>query len=549
MTQIVVDVPNIVATAYQMGPTTAPNTVLEIGKSYWWRIVAYDNAGNTTIPNPNKITVVAPTTPYYPINNETNISCAFGPRNAQGNWFHNGTDIGNGPQPAANVIAPCNCQVTYVRNNNNADGLDHVDFNVTEAPLTLKSFRFQHVVIDNNKVWVGKTFKRGEVVCTNLELYGSGYHVHTCGWNAAQNQGIRANELLCFNSLSFWPNTARAFAYRNVGPKRDLISGVSDPWPRDPQHNNLRYFYFTIAQPGSDYTLNKVVVSVSALSSGNDITSNFLEDPAAATIDLNLGSSVDRTSDGGVQENINNESGHSVIFSGAKLFAPDMPTGGEKKLTFWYYIREDAPNPAYVAVSVYDCKTLQGNLKLNFTNTLPQTPIGGPPDPVTSVSVAALTTNNGLKITWVPKTGINVSYADYWIVFRKTANSSESPLQIGIATSTSFEDRTDIQTNTIVPGTTYSYTVAGVNELGFGAYGPWKNGTMTAIPNDFVFQNRTVWSSEADLKTSNSITVKTVDVWPAGAKKFKAGNTLNIVSPIETENGSKIDFRIEPALR
>ena len=138
---------------------------------------------------------------------------------------------------------------------------------------------------------------------------------------------------------------------------------------------------------------------------------------------------------------------------------------------------------------------------------------------------------------------------------------------IGASATTTFEDLTTARDNTIIPGTTYRYSVAGVNKLGEGCNGPiksplptgcsdvncpecaidWKSGTMPSKPTDLYYLDRVVTTNQGTIKVSNSITTGNVNVNSTGTVNLTAGNRLDVIGNI-ISNGP-INLKIDPSVR
>ena len=543
----------ILASENSMTPTTSVTMSLTTGIKYFWRAWVKASSTFSPVSTVRSLTTITPAYPYYPIESQNMISCAFGPRNVSGvNWFHGAIDVAQSQNsPTVNVNAPCDCRVIYCNRGNLGAGADYIDFVNTETNGNPKSFRLQHVVIPPlNVLDIDTTFNRGDVICTQLELYqNNGYHVHVNAWDYTIGRNITGSEKGigspgAVNPLKYWQHSTGNYSYSNVGPSS------TGTWPTDPNVGGLRYFYFTITCPRTDFMLNRIVLQIMDANS-TDITANFLVNPDAAIVDFtNGGSSFNKSANGvsdtwsGIAGNYNDD----AATTGVKILCKDLTTTSDKVYLFRYYIKATAPNPTYFLAQLYDANGATGGNRLpSISNDLPQTPVGktSPPPPNT-ITVSQIT--NGLQIAWanIPS---NNPPADYWGVYRKTAGSTESPMLIGMTCGTSFQDRTDIVTNTINPGTTYSYTVAGTNILGQGPLGAWINGTMTSLPNDFVFENRVVMTSEPELKAKNSITVKSVQILSTGAKQFTAGAIINLNASVDVSNGATANYNINPSVK
>jgi hypothetical protein len=86
---------------------------------------------------------------------------------------------------------------------------------------------------------------------------------------------------------------------------------------------------------------------------------------------------------------------------------------------------------------------------------------------------------------------------------------------------------------------------------GSGGTGPWSMGSSysTIVPQDITFQNQTITVPLGNLTAHNSMTVANDHFLSGGGISLRAGNTVSVNDGVTIENGSAVNFVVDPVYK
>jgi hypothetical protein len=327
-----------------------------------------------------------------------------------------------------------------------------------------------------------------------------------------------------------------------------------------PLEGTRKWFEVKIRIVRPDFALNKIRVTLN--DNQSSVTGDFLEDPAAAEINFNGNTAVQRDN-----KNINpiQKTGQLITTAvwtneknGARIYPGDMGTA-EKFIAIRYFIIKE---PTHIQVQTID---INENEIARADFIFPGTCIGcngTGPRPPSSLAVAQ--SLNGIKLTWTSSP--DDASVLFYSIYRRPANSTEIPKSIAVVPKTFkfYEDRIDAPGNTLALGQTYRYSIACIGNSEEGCNGPTKpkctgskcplacvaeqSATTPAMFYNVCFKGKTVSSAIPDLKAKNQIIIQQDNINSGGSINFTAGNRIDI-SDVTVSNGGKSTITIDPAIK